>query len=854
VSDGISGVDRPSSVKDLVAKWVGTMPAGNFDVDDLAWLARNRSIWDLSAPPASPRDYLSTHVIFTGPPCGAYSSGNCVTTDESVPEKLMQLTASKGGGRIVTPGNLVDLENSLRGLLQSMDPGSGSDVSILSTGDGSGAIFLKEQFYPTKSFEAGTSASWIGEMQSLWYYIDPFLSDPSGAGSAVREDTTRDFMLTLRGDRIVSFDPSSNTTYATIDANGDGRGGGAKTALAPDDLQSLWRAGKALWDREPSTRQLKTTIDGSTLIDFSSANSKVLAPFLNVTESEATKLVAFVLGTDQDGYRSRKVTITDPVSGVAATREWKLGDIISSTPQAQTAVPLGSYHLPPPRGYNDTTYGAFIGSSQYQGRGTVYVGANDGMLHAFNLGRLETGRFDLTTAAEVKAKLSGSDLGKEAWGFIPRNALPYLKYLADPNYRHLYFVDGKVTLVDAASGAGNAWRTILVGGMGLGGASAKSCPPGNDCVQTPVSDAGYSSYFALDVTDPAAPSLLWEFSDPALGYSTSGPAVVKTGGKWFAVFGSGPTGPIDGSYQFLGRSNQSLKVFAVELRSGALSSGGVASLDTGIARAFAGSLTGAAIDTDKWNPSSRSFYSDDAIYLGYTKDGSDGGVLRIVTNDSATVSDWKWDYLVQGTGPVTSGLARIQDRKNHQLWLYFGTGRYFFNLDDLTGARALYGLKDPCYHFANAAGVVARPDAIDPSCHQTASVGNAGDMVTTSKDGWRVDLAGSGDAVGAERVVSTPTATTGGAVFFPTFQPSKDPCLPGNSYLWELLYNSGAAPATALLHGQALLPLASGNTHDISLETAGGRGPAVAGRAGPVKIVSNNGLRPVKKIIHIQER
>jgi type IV pilus assembly protein PilY1 len=867
VSDGISSADRRNEVKELVTKWVGA--AGPFEIDDLAGLARTRSITDFKNEPQSAREYLTTHVVYTGPPCGVYSGGSCQTSDEAVPEKLMQLTASKGKGRIVAPATPADLEASFRELLQVLSPGSGTDVSIVSNGDGNGALFLQDLFFPARTFEAGTSAAWGGELQSLWYYIDPFLNDPSGGGSGVREDTVHDFVLTLKDDRTVSYDELRGTDVTAADANGDGTAEGTPADTTFDQMQSLWRAGKALWEADPSTRSLKTTVNGQSLIDFSAANAPLLAPYLGVTESEAAKVIAWVLGTDQQGYRNRKVTITDPLTKAVATREWKLGDIVSSTPQVQSPVPLGAYHLPPPRGYGDPSYASFIClgakneeecqnteqgyGSGYRSRGLVYVGANDGILHAFNLGSLNTGPFDTGTPDAVKAKLTGTGLGKEAWGFIPRNVLPYLKYLAAPDYRHLYLVDGKLVLVDARVGEGNAWRTILVGGMGLGGATAESCPPGNDCVAIPASGGGYSSYFALDVTDPAAPALLWEFSDPGLGYATSGPAIVKSGGKWFAVFGSGPTGPIDPGQQFLGRSNQNLKFFVVELRAGAPSSGGATGIDTRIARAFAGTMTGASIDTDRWNPGSPSFYSDDAVYLGYTKDGSDGGVIRILTKDSAKVGDWSWNYVVQGAGPVTSGIARIQDRKNHQLWLYFGTGRYFFNVDDPSGARALYGVKDPCYHYSSA-GVVSRPDALDPSCSLTAGVGKPGDILNTSRDGWRIDLDAGSDSVAAERVTSTPVATTAGAVFFTTFQPSRDACLPGTSYLRQAFYNSGAAPASPLLRGKGLLRTSSGHLSDRALAATAGGVPAVPGRAGSVKIVSNNGLRPVNRIIHIQER
>jgi type IV pilus assembly protein PilY1 len=844
VSDGISSLDGSSKVKDLVANSVG--PAGTFEVDDLAWLARNKSILDFSKPSPGLKEYLTTHVVYTGPPCVKNSDGSCQSSDETVPEKLMQLAAMKGKGSIFTPGNQAELEGALREMPQKLAPGSGPEISMVANGDGNGAVFLQELFYPARSFDAGTSTQWAGELQSLWYYIDPFLGDPTGAGSAIREDTAHDFMLTLNNDHIVTYDETRGTEVTRADANGDGIADGAPAATGWDTVQTLWRAGKALWDSDASDRRLKTSVDGLSFTDFTVEKEKaaMLAPYLGVPESEAAKLVAYVLGADQEGYRSRKVTITHDVKNAGATREWKLGDIVSSTPQVQSSVPLGAYHLPSPRGYNDTSYGEFIRSAAYAGRGLVYIGANDGILHAFNLGKLDTGPFDADTPVAVKAKLTGTDLAREAWGFIPRNVLPYLKYLKDPNYRHLYFVDGKLALVDARIGEGNSWRTVLVGGMGLGGATAEagSCSPGSDCVPLPAPGIGYSSYFALDVTDPAAPSLLWEFSDPGLGYSTSGPAIVKTGGKWFAVFGSGPTGPVDPGQQFLGRSNQNLKFFAVELRAGAVSGGGVSSIDTGIHNAFAGSMTGAAIDTDKANPNSTSFYSDDAIYVGYTKDGSDGGVIRILTNDSATVGQWSWNYVVQGTGPVTGGIARIQDRKYHKLWLYFGTGRYFFNVDDPSGARALYGVSDPCYHFDNG---VSRPDALDPSCSVTG--------LSLSKEGWRVDLKAATDTVAAERALSTPVATTAGSVLFTTFQPSRDACLGGTSYLRQLTYNTGLAPAKGVLRGKGLLRASSGGVNERQLE-ATGEGAGFPGRAGSVKIVSNSGLRPVKRIIHIQER
>ncbi len=167
---------------------------------------------------------------------------------------------------------------------------------------------------------------------------------------------------------------------------------------------------------------------------------------------------------------------------------------------------------------------------------------------------------------------------RKIWAFIPKNALPYLRYIMDPEYCHVYTVDLSPFIFDASIGApgsgdisGNtrdvsSWRTILIGGMRYGGACRNSTGSCNsttgglpDCVKTPSSGVGYSSYFALDITDSLAypddpvghpPQLLWEFSNDNLGFATTGPAVVRPGdqdknGKWFVVFGSGPTGPID---------------------------------------------------------------------------------------------------------------------------------------------------------------------------------------------------------------------------------------------------------------------------------------------------------------------
>ena len=389
----------------------------------------------------------------------------------------------------------------------------------------------------------------------------------------------------------------------------------------------------------------------------------------------------------------------------------------------------------------DSTH--YITSSAYKNRGMIFAGANDGMLHAIKLGTLEL-KWAGQSATE-KAKLSGTNLGQEMWAFIPKNALPYLTYDTDSGYCHVYTVDLTPYVFDASIGrpagcsetdvadcikSASTWRTIVIGGMRYGGACRKqgvACNSGSDCVNTPIVDPadatkglGYSSYFALDVTDQNNPQLLWEFSDPALGFSTSGPTVVRINAKnpdgtsdnnknghWFVVFGSGPTGPIDTSaQQFLGRSDQPLKIFVLNLPDGSLA----ATIPTGIPTAFAGSVYNATLDADL-------NYQDDVMYVPYVKKctattsictvdtWTDGGVGRITTKEDVNPANWVWSKVIDGVGPLTSSVVKLQNNATHMLWLFFGTGRYFYELtggdaDDGSGQRAVFGFKDPCFTSA----------------------------------------------------------------------------------------------------------------------------------------------------------
>lgn len=876
---------------------------------------------------------------------------------------------------------------------------SGTAASILNNSQGSGSNLLQAMFYPMQLFTNNTTpAYWIGEMQNLWYYLDPQLQNPT-----IREDTNHDNTLELNIDNILSYayNAQQGKTLVSVytDANGTNTASANPiTTESPNLVNSLWSAGQLLWQRNLTTdpRTVYTgynSTTGQTPQLFSSTatlgqtsqlfvNTPAVWSLLQIPvptvspetqQSKATTLVNYILGTDQstdpDGtqYRSRQVTWWGTPStgcGISdsegCTREWKLGDIVSSTPKLVSTLPLASYHLTAPQGYNDSTYYTFITSNTYK-RGMAFVGANDGMLHAFKLGILQenSGTYNkaqINDPATGLVATSATQLGHEEWAFIPQNALPYLDYYTQPGYNHLFYVDRTPAIVDASIGIPSAgcpgdyssctrsattWRTVLIGGMGMGGANRTSTQSCNsttngipNCIISPLANGGLSSYFALDVTNPESPLFLWEFNasaSGALGATTTGPVVVResyrnssnsvvttANGKWYAVFASGATGPINTTYhEFLGQSDQDLMIFIVDLATGAL----VQTIDTGLKNAFAASLTTNSIDTDKWNPSATGYYSDDAIYIGYTQalnpnsttpgPWTQGGVLRLTTSDmpcSPTTTNpttcssitttscgtcgtnpatgnpaWTLSTLINGTGPVTTAITKLQDTTNNTLWIYFGTGRFYYNGDDpSTTPEKIYGLKEPCYSTYNnginttAGGTVNHMDSTCtaqvqntityPIVDQSGFSSAPATSLPASASGWSITLDSADTNDMTERIISDPIANSNGTVFFTSFKPNPSPCAyGGNSYIWALGYNTGAAPPLSVMKGQALVQVSTGVLQQVSLATAfASSNSRYSGRrlASPISGAppTSQGMallafpKPSKKIMHYQER
>ena len=876
---------------------------------------------------------------------------------------------------------------------------SGTAVSVLSSSQGSGANLMQALFYPQRSFANNTQVAWSSDLMNYWYYLDPFFNS-----SQTREDTVREgvdyTILNLKQDYITSFafDPTQGKTLAHHwwDTTGNGTVTVDMGTVPIESTLPIWRAGVNLWWTDPSSRTIKTSVDGSSLISFDTTNAATLDPYLESTASltAANTIINFTRGYDcvdntgaacvcgssgcsQIG-RSRTVTTgicsarknpcnstADCATGETCTQEthvWKLGDIISSSPRIMGPAPLDSFNLPSPYGYNDQTYDTFVTSTDYQNRQLAFVGANDGMLHSFAIGKLIQnwpGKSWFEVAKE-QGSIGVGGIGTEQYAFVPKNVLPYLQYLYDDNYCHLFLVDGPVTITEAAinkpstcpslldywdcpklttmqpapnSGnvdfANTSWRTVLVGSMGVGGATCNAATPDVNRISTPLAvsgaPTGWSSYFALDVTDQVTPKILWEFSNPDLGVTNPGPALVRVdhkrctishtecttnsdcgdttvngvcakakrcaisnaacttnadcgdlalngqcvegNGRWLAILASGATGPITDK-AFLGTSDKNLKLFVLDLKTGTL----LRTIDTGITNAFAGSLTDNVIDLDRDRRSAGGNYQDDAVYIGYIQNTTNGGVLRLVINNDLDPSHWTVSKVIDNIGPVTGSVTSLLDRPNQRLWLYFGEGRYFYKQDDLANQRRLFGVQEPCFDAAS--------NSISPSCTSTVALTDLQDQSTSTsalspgQKGWYISLDPATATAAAERIITTPTTDLGGAVFFSTIIPNADVCsFGGNSRFWAVDYSTGG-PVTYLLRGTILLQQSTGEIKQISLSAssstdASGRTtvsiiglPARGGRAtdlitgltGGRGTTAQSSFTPTKRFMHIQER
>lgn len=428
----------------------------------------------------------------------------------------------------------------------------------------------------------------------------------------------------------------------------------------------------------------------------------------------------------------------------------------------------------------------------------VYVGANDGMLHAYD------------------ARLNHTNGGKELFNFIPNTVIENLHELSNITFTTGSYVDGDLASADVFYSG--AWHTVLVGGLRTGG----------------------QAYYALDVTNPGAITsettaaanqlVRWEFTDTNtsgladgtigangdrdLGFTFGQPEIVKVNytagggntGRWVAIFGNGYNANFaDGSASTTGNA----VLYVVDIETGLL----ISKLDTGEGTAA--------------NPNGISgiapILNDSDLTVDYVYAGDLYGNLWKFDISSTDVADWGVAYSVSSTPaplfeatdgsnaqPIQS-TPRVSRHFQGGNLVYFGTGKYLEDSDNATvSQQSFYGIWDkdicsvggaeqPCSETVPGSAKVHVNNIVARGDLRSQSVTVNGANIRESSDnqvnwssqlGWYIDFpVGEG-----ERALGTPVLR-GEIVIFTTLEPDDTTCeAGGGSWIYALDRIDGGKP------------------------------------------------------------
>jgi len=459
-------------------------------------------------------------------------------------------------------------------------------------------------------------------------------------------------------------------------------------------------------------------------------------------------------------------------------RTSKLGDIVNSAP-----VFVGAPRFRYSDSIESAPYSTYVTNNKTRAE-MVYVGANDGMLHGFEVAT-----------------------GDEKLAYVPAAVYANLNKLHEPTYNHGYYVDGSPVVGDAFFASDSTWRSILVGGLNAGG----------------------KAVYALDVSNPnnfleskADDLVLWEFTHANLGYTFGNPDIVKmNNGKWAAIFGNG----------YNNTGNGQAEIFIVDIETGVL-----------IKEISTGDLAGTV---DASNPNGMSTVTPvdengDSV-VDYIYGGDLLGNLWKFTVSDANTSKWEVAYAT-GNGanavpaplftavspdtgtpaqPITTRptVTKHPDGSQDGFMVYFGTGKYLETTDNQsTGqvTQTFYGIWDK--NQSSLTAISKTNDLLQQeisseevnqydsngilTTNTSLAVSSVGIRITTDTtidwsvhSGWYMDLINTGDATPAnkgERQVSNPIVRNG-RIIFTTLVPSQSTCdFGGTSWLMELDAASGS--------------------------------------------------------------
>ncbi len=667
------------------------------------------------------------------------------------------LTLAPVAGGDGQPDNYFELRNPAA-LADSLDDifnvvaaevSAGAAAAVVAN-NASGEGVVVQALYHPKVAAGGTEVSWTGTLQGLLVDSQGRLRE-DGDGDATLDGCDQDPVVEIFTDPF-GLDPTPKVRRY-LGASADCLSAGTPAVDSLESLAPLWSTREALaqipeadlalqrtYSAPASTGRTIYTVaanateaaDGRVDLDSGLAATR-FREFNASNATEASGVIDYVRGVEQAGLRSRTID----ADGDGLAEPWRLGDVVHSTPLV-VAAPRAGYQF----SVGDSTYAAF--ANQYSHRRQVlYVGGNDGMLHAINGGFWDEAnkRFALQMAGEVQ-----HTLGAELWGFVPRSLLPHLRWLTEPAYPHVAYVDGEPVAFDANVFPDDAthpggWGTILVVGMRFGGGAIDIDTDGNPST---TDETFRSAYLVLDITDPEQPpQLIAEISHPKLGFTTVTPQLVRNrvagvGGSWSApsanqwtlVFGSGPT------EQYGAESSQGAHLFFFDL-SAHMAAGSwdtAASALTALDLSTVTSLGGAAnlafvgqIAVRDWNQDA----SDDWLYFGLVGGAANsqtGALVAYQMDWSApgTPASTNIHPLLLGAGPVATRPIAVLDDLG-EAWIHAGSGK-LLHAEDATdsGARAYYGIQLP--DTVAAPSSVATADLLATEAIQVFADGSLNDI------------------------------------------------------------------------------------------------------------------------------
>ena len=420
-------------------------------------------------------------------------------------------------------------------------------------------------------------------------------------------------------------------------------------------------------------------------------------------------------------------------------------------------------------------FGDVISSSPYYvtSTDTLFVGSNDGMLHAIN-----------------------ATTGDERFTYVPNAIFSKLYKLTVSGYSHDYFVDGEIAVSTDFETPG---KNILVGSLGRGA----------------------KALYALDVTNPGsfgASKVKWEFTDPDLGLVLGRPVIANLNNGVAAVI-------VGNGYN---STNQRAFLFVINLETGAL----IRKIDTGAGSASAnnGMATPRGWDLDG-DGAVDIVYAGDLLGNVWKLDLSSStpslwGVA--ITNASLPGPLFVAKDSLGNTQPITGMIGVGMDAKKGDTnfgkrFIFFGTGRYLTPSDVTnTQAQSWYGLIDDDTLITGRTQLRQRSIAVETVISgndvRAFSLATAGDMA--GKRGWYLDLVPVSTVNGGERMIGE-HKFFGTVLLASSLIPSTDVCVPGGS---------GFVNAIDPFTGAALTNLFFDANNDLSFNDSDRVGPDNAKR------------------------